>query len=245
MTATTVTYLPFLEEADIFCQATDKCGYPVNLITEANPDHSSFATIRLLRLYGFQGCLLLYLFSSFFFLSLLGLFRAESIAPFLYLLRLDGSKQVFCFANLVAGLDGICAPAIQIRKRVRAELLVDGVCRVGHIWNNKGGKEMHEIDSETDDCRTLGGFRLEQAAIQLVRLVTLLRKGEDGEQAGAQLDSIKLLNISRQKLADIIFKGVERVLMVLGPVWHDAVLIVRRGNELDNAADEVTQVLEQ
>lgn len=107
---------------------------------------------------------------------------------------------------------------------------------------------MHEIDGETHDSRTFEGLCLEQGTIELVRLkeaVAQLRQGKYSRQAGAEFDGVKLLDISCQKLTDIVSESVERVFVIMGPIRHNTIVVVQRSNELHHTVDEVAEVLEQ
>jgi hypothetical protein len=120
-------------------------------------------------------------------------------------------------------------------------LLVDGACRIGHIRSNESGKEVHEIDSLTDNGRALVGLVLGKVSIQLACLeeaVALLGNGKDGRKACPQFNSLEFLIVPNKELVDLVSEDVEGSLLVCGLIWHDAIVMLGV-DELQNPANKV------
>ena len=74
--------------------------------------------------------------------------------------------------------------------------------------------------------------------------VTALGDGKDGGEARPQFNTVKLLNVPREKLVDLTLEVTEGGLVVHGPIGYN-VVVVLRADELDNTADEIAEVLQQ
>jgi hypothetical protein len=81
-------------------------------------------------------------------------------------------------------------------------------------------------------------------SVVLKQLVALTRNMKCGAERSTDLDILELIDISLKQLIDLLLVLSEVVVLELGVIWYHRVVDLGV-DELDDAVDEVTEVLEE
>jgi len=184
-----------------------------------------------------------------FCFGLFGFLTTEHFAPFLLLLGLDLLEQVGGGVELVVGSDAVALPVIGDDEESGVELFEDGTAGGGHVGSDDRSEQVNVVQTQTDDGSAAFGLVLCEGVVELVVLEQLISEVGDVHgclQTLADLDGIHGGQVVLERFVDFLLVGCEDALrvVVLGVVGHDT-LKVGRVDELDDAVDEVTKILEQ